>query len=368
MWILIQKDILLWLRVRQSVLVTILIPATLMLVAGLAGTIGQRLSVAVVNPAAQAPHMMSEIWDSTFFKPFLVEPAQAEAWLEQGQIVAVINIPPDFDRLAASGQPAYVDMTLHNLDEDTVKNFTLRLYDVVFRVNQHLIRAEAKRQPMLEVQERGLLPRAVTDMMYLATGILVFTAIYGGLANTALLVAREWNEDTIKELLVAPVHRFEFVMAKICTGWLETMLSVGVVFLLSVGLLGLKPTGNLFLLWFFLAVCVLMSAAAGALFGCVIRRVVPAVMLGIILSVQAWFVGGGFGPVPFTSPALQWIAWKLPSTYAIAAVQQLMHTSGTTNLGSYASVVGGSMLVVLALSLVACNRLLAARPLQEVGG
>lgn len=365
MWPIVRKDVLLWIRVPQSLLVTVLIPIVIMVVAVLADTVQQRLSVAVIDPFDSGEVVTSEIASSPYFYAIPADANEAEIWLDNDDILAALYIPVDFSESLASGQRVTITMNIRNRDEDLTRNYILRLYDVAYKANDRLLESNTEAGPLLIIQERPLLPVTVSDTLYLATGILVFTAIYGGLANTALLMAREWDEAVVKEVLLAPRRYSEYIIAKIFTGWLETFLSIIVVFLFAFLIIGLRPVGNPWLIAIFLIVTALFGAAIGALFGCVIRRIIPAVMLSIVLSTVCWLVGGGFGPVAFTSETMQEIAWKLPPTYAIIALQQLMHSTRTINLENYALVMGVSTLVALVVSLIICNRVLTQKPLDQ---
>lgn len=364
MWPLVRKDILLWIRVPQSLLVTVFIPMVIMTVAILADTVQQRMSVAVTDSSGSAQVVTSEIESSPYFHAIPADFDEAETWLQNGDILAVVNIPADYNELLASGQRVTIEMKIKNRDEDLTRNFILRLYDVVVKANARLLASAVDVEPILTIQERPLLPQPVSDARYLATGILVFIAIYGGLANTALLMAREWDESVVKEVLLAPRSYSEFVIAKIFTGWLETLLSIIIIFLFAFFIIGLQPVGNFWVIAAFLIMTALFGAAIGALLGCVIRQIIPAVMLSIAVSTLSWLIGGGFGPVAFTSKTVQKIAWVLPPTYTVTALQQLMHTTLTTNLGNYALVIGVSTLVALVICLVVCNRMLTQSPLE----
>jgi ABC-2 type transport system permease protein len=364
-WPLVRKDMLLWLRVPQSIMVTLLIPIIIMTVAMLADTVQQQLSVAVVDESGSAEVITNEIEASPYFNPLPATGHEAEAWLHQDGIVAVISIPADYSESVAAREPVIIEMNIRNRDEDLTRNMIMRLYYIVFKANQRLLADIPDVGSHLIIRERPLLPETISDALYLATGLLVFTALYGGLANTALLTAREWDELAIKEVLLAPRPYYEFVFAKILAGWLETVISIIAVFFFAFLVIELRPAGNLWLIAGFLLLTSLFGAAIGALFGCAIRRIIPAVMLSILISVISWFIGGGFGPVMFTGEAAQQIAWMLPPTYAIAALQQLMHTSRLAGLDYYALIIGFSTVIAILISLFACNQLLLRRPLGQ---
>ena len=80
--------------------------------------------------------------------------------------------------------------------------------------------------------------------------------------NAGLATAREWEDSTIKELLLAPISKTSLIVGKLLSGWLTTLLIAAVV--LGVGAVSgyLRPEGPIY--WFSTLVIVLLIALASA--------------------------------------------------------------------------------------------------------
>ena len=315
---ILRKDLLAWFRSLRSVLVSVLVPAALLLFAALAGTVGQQFTVAVVDEQPQ------EVQDVAFDSPFLnglaLKRAEAERKVDEGSLAGLVD---------SSGNMAILRVTARG-DEDLRRNLIMRQEGLVFDLNSHHLAESGESR--LDLETTGVTRKSISDMTYLATGIIVFTALFGGMANTSYVSAREWEESTIKSLLVTPQPLLGVVFAKLVTGAVQTIVSVAVITLLSVLFLDVSPEGNLLTIAAVLLLTVVASCSLGLLLGVVMRRSVPAMMGSILVAISLWFVGGGFGPVSFYREDLQAIAWKVTSRYAIAAVERLVNMPGPSTV------------------------------------
>ena len=50
-----------------------------------------------------------------------------------------------------------------------------------------------------------------------------------GIVNAGLATAREWEDLTIKELLLAPISRTSLIIAKMLSGWFTTLIVAATV-------------------------------------------------------------------------------------------------------------------------------------------
>lgn len=347
MLFIVWKDLLTWFRSLRSVLVSVLVPAALLLFAALAGTVGQQFTVAVVDEQPQ------QVKDVAFGSPFLnglaMKRADAEQKVDEGSLAGLVD----------SDRNVVVLRVTARGDEDLRRNLIMRQEGAIFDLNSHYL-AES-RESRLNLEITGVARESISDMTYLATGIIVFTALFGGMANTSYVSAREWEESTIKSLLVTPQPLLGVVLAKLITGAVQTIVSVAVITLLSVLFLGVSPEGDLLTIAAVLLLTVVASCSLGLLLSVVMRRSIPAMMGSILIAISLWFVGGGFGPVSFYREDLQAIAWKLPSTYAIAAVERLVNMPGPSTVSDHDLAVvwltaPASFLVFMILTVVMVRR------------
>lgn len=62
---------------------------------------------------------------------------------------------------------------------------------------------------------------------------VVLLLTIAGVINAGLVTAREWEDGTIKELLMAPMRRSSLIAGKLLAGWLTTLLVGAIVLLLG---------------------------------------------------------------------------------------------------------------------------------------
>lgn len=358
MWTIVRKDLRLWFRVPQSVAVTILMPMIVLTVAAFVGSVGSGLSVVVDESQPRAVQQFVE-QDPYTTRLTASGPEEARAMVRDGDASAAI-IVSGWDQHA---EPAKVELVETSRgDFDLHRNLALRVTQTTLDINQKSL--SARDAPHLAIHESGLLSELVPNAAYFAAGIVIFTAIFGGLGNTVFLTAREWDENVARASLVSPRSYAEFMLAKITGGSVQTVLAVVAVFAIVALAFGVYPAGSIPLLTALVAASIVIAASIGALLGVAIRTIIPAVMASAVLSSVAWFIGGGFGPAAFTSSTVQWISWKLPTTYAITAFQKLMQVPATDQVreSTLFVVIGAVVTFVVCVGLG--TRILARNPLQ----
>lgn len=332
----------------------VLVPAAVLLVAALAGTVAQQFSVPMA--VEQSETARAAFLNSPYLRAQPMERQSGFELVRTGRAAGVL----DSDRDAGEGRPSTLELTLGaRADEDLARNLEMILIGTALELSQQAYTHQDVGRVVID--ENGLLARPVSDTAYLATGIVAFAGLFGALAGTAQLTARDWESDTAREIFAAPRGYGTFALAKISAGVLQACLSVGVVFVIVSVVLGELPAGNPFLLALVLLGMIGTGATLGLLIGCGAQRIVPAVIASLALSVSAWFIGGGLGPVAIQSELTQWIAWKLPSTYGFTGIQDLMWHPTAPGAYLWPLLIGVG--VLFAICVPVAVRLLSIRPL-----
>ena len=94
------------------------------------------------------------------------------------------------------------------------------------------------------LKEEAWLPYDVPMMLYMCASLVVFAFLYGSVVNTAVSVAREWEDGTVKELLLSPYGHWGVVVGKMLVGLAETFLSGTLVWLATWLFRGFVPGGR----------------------------------------------------------------------------------------------------------------------------
>lgn len=303
------------------------------------------------GPAAR--HLISTLEDlhseeGPYFDILTTDPARADAAFSERSSLATIVIPEGFSAAVDRGE-AQVELRLNNINSDYSKNLRLRLDRAVRLMNDHLT------APAVIVEETRWLPRDPTMIGYISTSLLLFGCLYAGMINTGLAVAAEWNDRTVKTLLLAPVRRGTLVLGKVITGLGQSLVSVALVLLVLVLGFGFTPTGNLAAMAGIVAATMLMGAGIGAAFGVASKKTLAASSLLIALAILFFLVSGNEESMrglawgqPIT--ALWQFSRLLPTTYAFMSARSIFLTGDTSDLAAHLAIVTAATAAVLGMA------------------
>lgn len=276
-----------------------------------------------------------------------------EAFNDQTALAMVV-IPDGFADDVAAGN-AQVELHLNNINSDYSKNLRLRLDYATRLVNDQLA------GPVVEIKETSWLRVDPTMLGYISTSLLLFGVLYASMVNTGLNVASEWNDRTVKNLLLAPVGRGALVTGKVLSGLGQSVLSIALVLLVLIVGFGFQPRGNPLLMAGIVLLTMLLGAGIGALAG-VLSKKTLAVTSGLItVAILLFLVSGNEDSMrglawgqPIT--ALWQFSLALPPTYAFGAARSLFLTGETSTLIRDLAIVASAAAVLLSLAVVALRR------------
>ena len=177
------------------------------------------------------------------------------------------------------------------------------------------------------------------------TDELVIGIMLGGLLQSGLGTAREWESATIKELLLSPASRWSMIVGKMLGAFAVGVVSLIIVIAALILLIGVWPAHWDEVIGFGLLTLVIF-VAWGTLLGTVFKNRTPVLALSFGTSIPLFILSGAFGPLSFSTPAVQFIAQLFPVAYAIALQQHAFHNF---NLNTYG--VGGNALVLVGYAL-----------------
>lgn len=354
-WALIRKDIGIWARQPSAIAATVLPPIVFMIVIFVASAAVGRNPVALVtlDHGPQAQRLASILQSSDAFRVQVATPADAQNLLDNVQVAAVITIPADFDAKYDAGQPDAVTIRINNLNLDYTNDLRRSLPAAITRFY-----AQQSRSPVnMAVRETDLRARDVSILQFLLVPNLVLLLTVAGIVNCGLATAREFEDVTIKELLLAPINRGTLIAGKLLAGWLTTLLVAGVVLTIGAVTGLLRPTG-----WYALlaigevALLALAMAGLGAALGALLQRFIPTIAIGVNLSIYLFFLSGGISVVAFLPDWVQTIAHFTPSYYGVHALQMAMFYGSTEQLGRDLAVMSGTAVATLLLGVLALRR------------
>jgi ABC-type multidrug transport system permease subunit len=342
----IAKDVRQWARDRQALVGPMLIPLVLMLICTvLFGYGGDEWNIGLVveSQDAQAQQFAQTIENlsgniSPYFRIITRDPAEAKRLVEEGRLQMVITIPADFDQRLNADEPPIIRTQLFNINTDMMKNVRLRLE----RAIQDF--AVSRDSAPVVVEQFTTRLEDVWRRAFIAGGALIVALLVGASLNTAIMVAREWERNTSKEIRLAPHALAAIVTGKIIAGLIACAVNVAVTLLVAVTLFGLHIPSDRWLLLLGIGSMVAIAAAGlGLGLGAWLRDYRTLQPLLLVTAAGSFFAAGGYGSVATLPPAVRMFDKFWLPAYVFETMQAIMHMAVPPDLSS----------VYLALPLVA---------------
>src|SRR5579859_4109526 len=352
---IVRKDFTEWLHQPRIIIVTFLPSLLLVLLLSLAVIAVGRNKVALVveDNGPHAQQLVNIIQDDDAFIPTVTNAQDAANLLNSLRVEAVITIPASFDTAYDARQPDPVTIQINNINLDFTNDLRRSLPAAITRFY-----AQQGHSPIdMTVQETDLRSHDVSILQFLLSPNLVLMVTVAGIVNCGLATAREFEDVTIKELLLSPISRATLIAGKLLAGWLTTLLVAGVVMALGALTGVLRPTG-----WYAslavgeIALLALAMAGLGAAVGALLQRFIPTIAIGVNLSIYLFFLSGGISVVAFLPDWVQTIAHFTPSYYGVHALQMAIFYHSSEQLGRDLAVMSGTAVATLLIGVLALGR------------
>lgn len=354
-WACMKKDIQSALTERTFVILGLFLPLNFLILMSLFVLGGSNAPTAVVMQ--DGGHFAQQFYDAMAhahsFRLQQATAAEAQQLISGGRIVAVVTIPPDFDTRIQHNQPVRVQVEINNLNTDFTN-------DIRRAVPLSITTFYAKAFPnvVTVVPNEHDFYRQDTDYIpYLTVSILVIALVVGGLLQSGTATAREWENATMKELLLSPASRWAMIVGKMLGAYVMSLASVVLVLAVLIFIIGVHPVHWGEMIGFTLLTLIIFIAL-GTLLATLLkqRQVVTALAFGT--AVPLFFLSGAFGPISFNTPIIQVLAQIFPIYYGIVLQQHAFHgfTLNTYGLGNNVLI-----LVAYALGLIVLASLVLRR-------
>jgi ABC-2 type transport system permease protein len=323
--VLAQKDLVSWFRTPVHVLVSFAPILVIMLIFGLFMGGAQTMPVAVVlddpedSMSLQFADTVRDIGttNSPWFEVVTTDQEEAEALFLKNKLLGIIEVPAISDQLQ-SGESATIRLRVSNLNDDITKNFRQRVQEACLVFNDRLqVSSVAPVSPSIKANFKTFLPEDLSALVFFGAGLIALAILMGGINNACTLVAREFEENTYKELVLAP-GTISVIMGKWTSALVQTFISVGIVWGLAALVCDFVPQGSLLPLLLLVLIGGLAFAGLGTLLGLYFKQVIPAAIAGMLFSIVGWWFGGIIW-ADIWPQSMQGIIAAFPTTYLIRA-------------------------------------------------
>jgi ABC-2 type transport system permease protein len=252
--------------------------------------------------------------------------AEAERALAQGEVLFVINIPPNFDRLVDRGEKPTILADADGTDPSTIGYATAALPAITTALNRDLPPAlqSVPTQPPFQFTLHARYNPEQLTALNIVPGLICIVLTVSTLLITTLSITRERERGTMENLLAMPVRPIEVMIAKIipyiAVGYVQVLL----ILTISAVVFQLPMRGSLLLLMFTLGLFIASNLALGLTFSTVATNQMQAQQLAQFTLLPSFMLSGFMFPFKGMPIWAQWVGELFPTTHAMRIVRGLL--------------------------------------------
>ena len=328
-WAVARKEFLHVRRDPRSLAMGVAIPVLLLSLFGWALTLDvDRVPLAVWDqsetPASRA--LLSGFTGSRYFALAgrAGSYAELEGAIDRREALAALVIPPDFDRLLATGRSAPVQLILDGSDANTAQLAANYAEAVVGDFSRSAVLEQVRRsgrrppEPPLETRARVWFNEDLTSRNFIVPGLIAVIMMVIAALLTSLTVAREWERGNMEQLVSTPVKGSELVLGKLVPYFAIGMFDMLVAVLMGVFVFDVPLRGSLVLLFGMAAVFLAGALSLGMLFSIVTRSQLMASQLAMIMTFLPAFLLSGLMYAIANMPApIRLVTYLIPARYFV---------------------------------------------------
>ena len=259
-------------------------------------------------------------------RPFASESA-AEQALARGDVLFVLNIPPDFSRRIDRGEHPQVLMDADATDPTAIGNATAALVALNATVlNRDLpvgMQVQPAQPPFQVVLHARYNPEQITALN-IVPGLLGLILIISTLVMTSLAITRERETGTMENLLAMPVRPVEVMLGKIIPYVGLAYVQTALILTVAITVFQVPMRGSIPLLLLALGVFIACNLAMGFAFSTMATTQMQAQQLSQFGLLPSIMLSGFMFPFQGMPGWARVIGEAVPLTHALRICRGMM--------------------------------------------
>ena len=237
--------------------------------------------------------------------------------IERGRALVVVAIDSDFARDLADGRPARVQVIIDGRNSTTAQLAASYLSVMA----QDYMAEKAGAAPAVTM--RFLYnPNNITQW-FIMPGLIVMLSMLQVIVLASLSVAREREQGTFEQLLVAPFSLDELVISKAIVPVAIGVFQSTLIFAIDAWWFEIPLAASVVKVYVVLLIFILSIVGLGLAISAYSRTMQQALLIAFVLLVPMVLLGGLFTPVANMPGWLQLLTYADPLRFALAAVRRI---------------------------------------------
>lgn len=247
----------------------------------------------------------------------------AEDLLNKGQILAVLDIPENFQSLLMQGHPVAVQFQVDTSNTVLGTLATSYATEITAGFGQDFVlkrlglnAEQMTALPLIENRHRVLYNPNQVDGWFMSVSELLTVTTMLSMMLPAAAAVREKERGTIEQLAVSPLSSLQILLPKVISMGLVILLGVAVsLFIIIIPLFDMPIKGSLGLFFAVTALYVFTASGIGLFIATLSRSLAQVTMLVILLMMPILLLSGAWTPPEAMPPAMRWAMVVSPLYY-----------------------------------------------------
>lgn len=252
-------------------------------------------------------------------RPFATE-AQGEQALARGDVLFVLNIPPDFSRRIDRGEQPQVLMDADATDPTAIANATAAMVALNATVLNRDLPADMQVQPAappFQIILHGRYNPEQITALNIVPGLIGIILTISTLVMTSLAITREREMGTMENLLAMPVRPIEVMLGKIIPYVGLAYVQTALILTVSVLVFHVPVRGSIPLLLLALGVFIACNLAMGFTFSTIAQTQMQAQQMAQFGLLPSFMLSGFMFPFMGMPAWARYIGEAIPMTHTL---------------------------------------------------
>jgi ABC-2 type transport system permease protein len=335
---LLRKEFIQMMRERRTVVMSLVVPVTLLLLFGVAVSFDIReikLGIWDRDDSSRSREIIRSFLSSEYFREVgrIADSAGAERMLDAGEAAAVLVIPRGFGRDVHGGAPASVQVLLDGSDSSTASVVQGHVRNIVQTYTAQTMAARLREQGVkgtgdllpIDFRPRVLYNPELKSRNFMVPGLIGVLLTMLGVLQTSLAIAKEKDRGTLDQLRVTPLRAREILVGKVLPYALVAFANAWIAVGVGRFLLDVPVRGSL---WIFTlgTVLFLMSAlGVGLVISAVTESQMAAQSAAFLASVlPVFYLSDYMFPLRNMPFWLRGLSYALPARFYVSVLRSTL--------------------------------------------
>ncbi len=324
---LVRKELLAVLRDKKSRLALIIPPIIQIAIFGYAATMNvTRVPYAVLDKdgGEAASQYIADLEGTGIFQRQATAATEKDIdrMIDNREIVVGLTIPPDFSRNIQTGRPASLQLIADGRNTNTAAIALSYGQQIASAYGADLLSQNGGSSPV-EIESRAWFNPNLITRWFIVPGLIAVLVLINSILSGALSIAREREEGTFDQLLVAPYTPGEILLGKGTASVITGIIQAVFVVLVAMFWFRIPFQGSIWLLSAALLLFIVTAAAIGLCISSFAQSLQQAIVGTFLLLVPMVMLSGFATPISSMPEIFQSLTLLNPMRYGLELIQRI---------------------------------------------